>query len=206
MRLILLKVFLPILMLVLLAFDNCFAQVSVGQPAPFFSASDSNGKTVSLSDFKGKFVVLEWINHGCPFVRKHYEGGNMQKLQGLYTAKGVIWLSISSSAHGKEGFMTAEQANLVSKEKKSLASHFLLDSDGQIGRLYGARTTPHMFIIGPEGKLIYAGAIDDNDSSRLSSVEGANNYVAKSLDEAISGKEVSEPSTEPYGCSVKYGN
>ena len=180
------------------------AEAVVGQAAPAFSATDSSGKTVSLSDYKGKFVVLEWLNHGCPFVRKHYESGNMQKLQATYTAKGVVWLSVASSAEGKEGYMTAEQSKTAYEEKHSVATDVILDADGKVGKAFGARTTPHMFIIGPDAKVIYAGAIDDNDSTRASAISGAKNYIAQALDEALAGKTVSEPSTEPYGCSVKY--
>jgi peroxiredoxin len=186
------------------ATQSSIAETKAATDAPNFSLVDSLGKTYSLSDLKGKFVVLEWLNHGCPFVRKHYSSGNMQKLQSTYTAKGVVWLSIASSAPGKEGFMTAEETNAAIKEKKSQATAVLIDSDGKVGKLYGARTTPHMFIINPESKLIYSGAIDDNSSSRSAAIEGAKNYVAQALDEAMAGKVVAESETEPYGCSVKY--
>lgn len=193
-----------ILVTLQISVNSCFAEAVVGKLAPDFTATDSLGNRHSLSEYKGKFVVLEWMNHGCPFVRKHYEGGNMQKLQSDYTAKGVVWLSIASSGPGKEGYMTPDQANTAIAEKHSAATALLLDADGKIGRLYGARTTPHMFIVGPDSNLIYAGAIDDNSSTRSSSIAGAKNYVAKALDEALAGKAVSEPNTEPYGCSVKY--
>jgi peroxiredoxin len=183
---------------------SAFADAVVGQAAPEFIGTDSNGKTHTLSEYNGKYVVLEWLNHGCPYVRKHYDTGNMQKLQADYTAKGAVWLSIASSAEGKQGHLNAEETNSKIQEKNSKSTAVVLDASGTIGKLYGAKVTPHMFIINPEGNLIYAGAIDDNSSSRPSSVEGAKNYVSKALEEAISGKVVSEAQTEPYGCSVKY--
>ena len=199
------KKFLSLALFGLLSFSSpVFAEAVVGQMAPAFGTVDSNGVPHSLADLKGKYVVLEWLNHGCPFVKKHYSSGNMQKLQKTYTAKDVVWLSVASSAPGKEGYMTADETNAAVKEKQSAASAVLMDTDGRIGRAYGAKTTPHMFVIDPSGKLIYAGAIDDNDSARASSVEGAKNYVAQALDEAMAGKAVSEPVTEAYGCSVKY--
>lgn len=198
------SLFIGLISTLLAPTNVAFAGSRVGSEAPNFTLVDSNGKSHSLSDFKGKYVVLEWLNHGCPFVKKHYGTGNMQKLQSSYIAKGVVWLSIASSAPGKEGYMDAEQTNAAIKEKNSQAAAVLIDADGKVGKSYGARTTPHMYIVNPEGKLIYAGAIDDNSSSRAASVEGAKNYVVQALDEAMAGKAVSEAATEPYGCSVKY--
>lgn len=181
-----------------------FAAPQPGSPAPDFKLTDSNGKEHSLSDFKGKFVVLEWLNHGCPFVVKHYASGNMQKLQKDYTGKDVVWLSIVSSAPGKQGHMSPEETNKTKAEKGSAATAILLDEDGTVGKLYGAQVTPELYIINPEGTLIYAGAIDDVKSTDQADVKDAKNYVAQALDEALAGKPVSEPTSKAYGCSVKY--
>lgn len=180
------------------------ADAVVGQSAPQFQATASDGKTYSLSDLKGKYLVLEWFNNGCPFVKKHYNTGNMQALQKKYTEKGVAWLSVSSSASGKQGYLNDASIKEVATEWKPAHTALLLDRDGKIGKAYGAKTTPHMFVVDPDGKVIYAGAIDDNDSSRESSVAGAKNYVALALDAAMAGKPVEIASTESYGCSVKY--
>lgn len=176
----------------------------VGKSAPDFTLTDTHGKKHSLSDYKGKFVVLEWINHDCPFVGKHYGSGNMQKLQKKYTKKGVIWLSINSSAPGKQGHCSPEKANKLTKEKDAAPTAVLLDPDGKVGKLYGAKTTPHMFIINPEGILIYNGAIDDKPSTNVADIAKAKNYVQTALDEALAGKKVTIRATQPYGCSVKY--
>jgi peroxiredoxin len=183
---------------------NAQAEVTVGKPAPAFTLTGADGASYSLAELKGKFVVLEWLNYECPYVVKHYDSKNMQQLQQTYTSKGVKWFAVNSSAEGKQGHLTPEQALALAKEKGAAATATLLDHSGEVGRLYGAKTTPHMFVINPEGTLIYAGAIDDNDSTRLSSVEGAKNYVAAALDEAMAGKPVSVASSRPYGCSVKY--
>ena len=177
---------------------------TVGQPAPEFELKDTGGTAHTLSDFKGKHVVLEWTNPDCPFVKKHYDQGDMQALQKEYTAKGVIWLSIASSAPGKQGHYTAEQWTELKKTKGHQSTAVLLDPDGKVGKQYDARTTPHMFVINPEGRLIYAGAIDDNPSTRPADVKTARNHVRAALDEAMSGQPVSVPSSKPYGCSVKY--
>jgi peroxiredoxin len=176
----------------------------VGSAAPSFSATDSNGKTVSLADYKGKYVVLEWFNPECPFVKKHYGGGNMQKLQKNFTDKGVAWLTIDSNAPGKEGNLTAEQANKTMADWKVHSTALLLDPDGKVGKAYGAKNTPHMFIISPEGKVIYEGAIDSKASPNPDDIPSSTNYVKLALDEAMSGKTVTTPSSRPYGCSVKY--
>jgi peroxiredoxin len=178
----------------------------VGQPAPDFTLTDTMGQSHMLSALKGKFVVLEWSNYDCPFVKKHYGTGNMQKLQKTYTEKDVVWLTINSSAPGKQGNYPPEKWNEMIKEKGSAATAVLLDPDGTIGRLYGAKTTPHMFVINPEGVLIYKGAIDDQPSFKPETVTGAKNYVAAALDAAMAGKPVETPSTQSYGCSVKYGD
>ena len=188
----------------LVATGTVFAAPQVGQPAPEFTLTDSNGTSHKLSDFKGKFVVLEWLNHGCPFVQKHYDGGNMQGLQKEYTGKDVVWLSIVSSAPGKQGHMSAEETNKTKEEKGSAATAILIDEDGTVGKLYDAKVTPELYVVNPEGVLVYAGAIDDRKSTDAADVAGAKNYVKQALDEAMAGKPVSEPSTPAYGCSVKY--
>jgi len=176
----------------------------VGQPAPNFTLADTYGNNHSLSDYKGKIIVLEWINHDCPFVAKLYNSGKMQELQKTYTGKGVIWLSINSSAPGKQGFRTPEEANELTRQKKAAPTALLLDSEGRVGKLYGAKTTPHMFIINKDGILVYNGAIDDIRSTNIEDVAKAKNYVQLALDELLAGKEVSIKTTQPYGCSVKY--
>lgn len=181
-----------------------FAAVENGKPAPDFELKDSNGKTVKLSDYNDKYVVLEWINHQCPFVKKHYGPSNMQDLQKKYTQKGVVWLSICSSAPGKQGYESADGWNQTITDKKMASTAVLLDEKGTVGKLYDAKTTPHMFIIAPKGQLIYQGAIDSIKSPSSNDISGATNYVAEALDAHMAGKEVPNPITKPYGCSVKY--
>ena len=176
----------------------------VGTNAPDFSVTDSKGKTHSLSQYKGKFVVLEWFNPECPFVKKHYGSGNMQKLQEEFTGKGVVWLSIDSSAPGLEGNLTAEQANKKMAEWKTKQTALLLDAEGKAGQAYGAKNTPHMFVINPEGKIVYEGAIDSKASPNPADIANSTNYVKVALDESMAGKTVSTANTKPYGCSVKY--
>lgn len=183
---------------------SALAQIENGKPAPDFTLADSNGNQVSLSQFKGKFVVLEWLNYDCPFVMKHYNSGNMQNLQKTWTGKGVTWLSIISSAPEQQGYYEAADVNRLNEEKKASPTAILLDPDGGAGKLYGAQTTPHMFVIDPEGILVYQGAIDDIRSTNPDDVARARNYVSAALDEAMAGKPVSVPSTKSYGCSVKY--
>ncbi|MCO5143963.1 MAG: redoxin domain-containing protein [Oligoflexia bacterium] len=197
-----------ILFLLAVVFSLPAFAVESGEKAPDFSLSSSQGKKVSLSDYKGKTVVLEWLNYGCPFVKKHYGSGNMQSLQKEFTGKGVEWISIISSAPGKQGHSTPKQAEADRKENKSNASEVLIDEDGKVGKLYGAKTTPHMYIINESGILIYQGAIDDKPSADKADVKTANNYV-KSFLVASLGKDEKklasmEASTTPYGCSVKY--
>ena len=188
----------------LMGFVPAHAAPSVGQPAPDFTGTDSNGKTHKLSDFKGKTVVLEWTNPGCPFVMKHYDSGNMQKLQGEATGKGIIWLSINSSADGKEGNMTPEETNKYITDKGVKATARLLDPTGEIGKLYDAKTTPHMFVVDKDGVLVYDGAIDSNDSFKPETIEGATNYVTQALDSLAKREKIEPAKTKPYGCSVKY--
>jgi peroxiredoxin len=178
----------------------------VGESAPDFSASDSNGQTRKLSDYKGKFVVLEWTNQGCPYTRKHYDSGNMQKLQKYWTQKGVVWLTVVSSAPGAQGYVTAAQENDYLKKENASPTAVLLDPKGDLGHLYEAKTTPHMYIIDPKGNLIYNGAIDDKATTDTSDIAGATNYVSQALEQAMAGKPVANAATRPYGCSVKYAN
>ena len=176
----------------------------VGAPAPGFTLTDSNGKTHSLGEFKGKYVVLEWFNPGCPFVQKHYTSENMQALQKKFTGKNVVWLTIDSSAPGKEGYLTPEAAKKQMAEWKMHPSALLLDPEGKVGQQYGATNTPHMYVIDPKGELIYSGAIDDKPTPNPADVKGASNYVQAALEEAMAGKPVKTPTSRAYGCSIKY--
>ena len=176
----------------------------VGETAPGFTLKASNGKDVSLSDFKGKYVVLEWWNYQCPFVQKHYDSGNMQKLQKELTKKGVVWLIICSSAQGKQGYVTAEKANELMKSYSMGQTAILLDPAGDVGHAYKAKTSPQMFLITPKGKLVYDGAIDSIKSTNKADIAKAENYLLRAYNEVINGKEVSKPKTQPYGCTVKY--
>jgi len=177
---------------------------AVGSAAPGFSRADAKGQTHSLSQYKGKYVVLEWFNPECPFVKKHYGSGNMQKLQDQYTSKGVVWLTIDSNAPGTEGNITPEQAQKISASWKTHETALLLDPEGKVGRAYGAKNTPNMVIINPDGKIAYEGAIDSKASPNPADIPSSTNYVKAALDESLAGKSVSTPQTKPYGCSVKY--
>ena len=191
----------------LLVMLSAFAVAAkVGEAAPDFTGTDTNGQSHKLSSYRGKYVVLEWHNQGCPYTKKHYETGNMQKLQKEWTGKGVVWLSVISSAPGKQGYVTATEENDYLKRTNSAPTAVLLDPKGDLGRMYGAKTTPHMYIIDPQGELIYNGAIDDRPTADQGDVAGAKNYVTQALEEATSGKAVSTASTTPYGCTVKYAN
>jgi len=183
---------------------RCFADVSINTPAPDFTLNDSNGLTHSLTEYKGKYVVVEWVNYECPFVIKHYGSGNMQKLQNELTAKDVIWLSINSSAEGNQGYFPTEKINALMEERGAKSTAYLLDTDGTVGKMYGAKTTPHMFIVNPDGNLIYKGAIDDIASFDPADIPNAQNYVLAALSAAMAGNDVAVPSTKSYGCSVKY--
>lgn len=191
-------------LLLTVAAATASAAAKVDSPAPAFTLKDSNGKEHSLEDFKGKYVVLEWVNYDCPFVRKHYRSGNMQKLQTAYTDKDVVWLSICSSAPGKQGHFEGEDLTARIAEEKAVPTAYLVDADGSVGKEYDAKTTPHMYVINPEGVLIYAGAIDDKASTDVDDVRGAKNHVAAALDAAMAGKTIAVKSSKPYGCSVKY--
>jgi hypothetical protein len=183
---------------------SAYAAPQIGQPAPEFSAVDSNGKTVKLADFRGKTVVLEWTNDGCPYVKKHYSTGNMQSLQMEETAKGIVWLTVISSAPGAQGHVSGDEANALTTSRGAAPTAVLLDPDGAVGHLYDARTTPHMFIVNGEGALVYMGGIDDKATSEHADVKTARNYVRAALDNLAAGAPVENAVTRPYGCSVKY--
>ncbi|SEA32474.1 thioredoxin family protein [Microbulbifer marinus] len=194
-----------VLMMTLAVPALALAVATPGEKAPAFSEVDAEGKTHSLEDYKGQWLVIEWFNKECPYVRKHYGSGNMQALQKKYTAQEINWLTVISSAKGKQGYLEPEQAMAVAASHELNASApFLLDSDGSMGRAYGAKTTPHMFIINPEGKVVYAGAIDDNDSANPAVIPQSKNYVAAALDASLDGKAITVASSRAYGCSVKY--
>jgi hypothetical protein len=180
--------------------------ITPGAPAPDFKGTDADGRTQSLSQYRGKYVVLEWANQGCPFDRKHYLSGSMEALQKQWTAKGVVWLSVISSAPGEQGYVTAAEEKEYLNRMHATPTAAILDPNGAIGRLYAAKTTPHMFVIDPSGKLIYQGAIDDKPTPDQADLKGAHNYVSAALEEAMSGKPVETATTRPYGCSVKYAN
>lgn len=175
-----------------------------GQPAPDFTVADATGKQHRLSDYRGRMVILEWLNHDCPYVRKHYNSGNMQRLQQKYTGEGAVWLSIVSSAPGKQGHFPNDVHMQHKREKNGAANAILVDLDGAVGRAYGAQTTPQMVVILPDGMVAYNGAIDDKPTARLGDIEGAHNYMVAALDEIAAGKPVSRPTSQPYGCTVKY--
>jgi peroxiredoxin len=180
------------------------AEVQVGKQAPDFALTDTNGKTHHLSDYKGKYIVLEWYQPDCPFVRKHYKSGNMQALQKEYAGRGVVWLSIDSSAAGQEGNYPPAELNQIAVKSGAGRTALLLDADGKVGHLYGAKTTPDMYVINPQGVLVYQGAIDDKPSTDLADVKTAKNYVKSALNAVMGGQTVATASTRPYGCSVKY--
>lgn len=179
------------------------AAVKVGEPAPAFEAAGADGKPVRLADLKGQYVVLEWTNEGCPFVQKHYHG-NMQGLQKRYADQGVQWLTVFSSKPGAQGHVDAAGALKFKADYGASSTALVLDEAGAVGRLYGAKTTPHMYVVDPEGTLIYMGGIDDVPSADAADIPKATNYVQAALDEALAGKPVSTPVSKPYGCSIKY--
>jgi peroxiredoxin len=183
---------------------HAMAAPAVGQQAPDFIAVDTSGKQHRLSDFAGKFVVLEWTNPGCPFVRKHYGSGNMPATQKAATAKGVVWLSVNSTERAASDYLQPAALDAWMKAQSAAPTAVLMDEDGVIGRAYAARTTPHLFIIDPKGVLVYAGGIDSIASARADDIKTATNYVNQALGEAFGGKPVSAAATKPYGCSIKY--
>jgi peroxiredoxin len=194
----------PALILATLIISFAAQAVRVGDPAPEFTGTDTHGQTHKLSDYKGKFVVLEWTNNGCPYTQKHYESGNMQALQKQWTAKGVVWLTILSSAQGQQGYMTGSQENAYIMKVHAAPTAAILDANGTIGHLYSAKTTPQMIVIDPSGKLVYDGAIDDHPTTDTSDIPASKNYVSAALTQAMSGQSVATAYTRPYGCSVKY--
>lgn len=179
---------------------------AVGASAPAFTGTTSNGETVSLSDFAGKTVVLEWTNDGCPFVKKHYSTppSNMQTLQKTATGDDIVWLTVISSRPGSQGHVTPDEANELTTSRGAAPSHVILDESGDIGRLYGAKTTPHMYVVTPEGELVYDGAIDSIPSAKVDDIAKAENYVTAALGNLEAGEPVATPATKPYGCAVKY--
>lgn len=176
----------------------------VGEPAPDFTLTDSKGVSHSLSSFKGKYVVLEWINFDCPFVKKHYGSGNMQELQKKFTDQGVVWLSICSSAKGNQGHYSNDEINEMVTKQNGKQTAYLIDEEGKVGRMYNARTTPNMYVIDPQGKLIYAGAIDDDTSADPNAAKKAKNYVVSAIDKSKAGQKIDPETSKPYGCAVKY--
>jgi peroxiredoxin len=186
--------------------DRAAASASVGQPAPAFKVADTDGKPVALADFKGKYVVLEWTNPGCPYVQKHYDSANMQATQKAATAKGVVWLSVDSTARDAADYRSPADLAAWLRKHGAAASATLRDNDGVVGRAYGARATPHMYVVDPAGTLIYAGAIDSKPTANPADIKAATNYVSQALAESMAGKPVSVPATRAYGCSVKYGS
>ncbi|MCG2588176.1 thioredoxin family protein [Rhodohalobacter sulfatireducens] len=185
--------------------DKTKTDATVGDQAPSFEVMGADGAIYNLSDFEGQYVILEWLNHGCPYIQKHYNGNNMQQLQEKYTDQGVVWLSVISSAPGTQGYMEAEEARQSIEEQGASPTTILLDPEGEMGRAYDARVTPHMFIIDPSGTVRYNGAIDDKPTPAASSLETAHNYIDAAMNSLLNGEEVETKSTTPYGCSVKYG-
>ena len=186
--------------------STAYAAAAIGQPAPAFKATDTAGKPVSLADFKGRTVVLEWVNPGCPYVRKHYGSANMQATQKAAVDKGVVWLAVNSTAADASDYLAPAAMASWMKEQKAAASATLMDANGQVGRAYGARTTPHLYVIDTKGVLVYAGAIDSKPSANPADVKTATNHVNQALAETLAGKPVSVAATQPYGCSVKYSS
>ncbi len=182
------------------------AQALIGAAAPAFTLTDSNGRNLSLADFKGKTVVLEWTSHECPYVGKHYRGNNMQALQKKWTGQGVVWLSVISSAPGQPGYVSPQQANKLTADRGAAPTAVLFDPTGKVGHAYGARTTPHMYVINGEGALVYKGGIDDQPTARLQDLKSAKNFVDQALSEISQGKPVSVTASRAYGCSIKYGS
>jgi hypothetical protein len=191
-------------LLLALVSTAAFAAVEPGDTAPDFSLTDIHGQKHSLSDYKGKYIVLEWNNPECPFVRKHYDSGNMPKLQQEERAKGVVWLTINSASADREGDLPPDQIEKFLSGEHADPTAYLRDPDGTVGHLYGAKTTPHMFVIGPDGKLIYEGGIDNRPTPDPADIPGATNYVRNALEESMAGKPVTVATSRPYGCSVKY--
>ncbi len=193
-------------LLLLAPMPQAHASAAVGQPAPGFTLTDTAGKAVSLADFKGRHVVLEWVNPGCPYVRKHYDSQNMQGTQGAAKAQGVVWMAINSTASDHGDYLAPAALQQWMNGHRAAATATLMDAKGEVGRAYGARTTPHMYVVDPAGKLVYAGAIDSKPTPRAADIATATNYVKQVLAEVGAGKPVSQPTTRPYGCSIKYAD
>lgn len=203
-RLAIQRVMITSLMLLFALSFQSHAKISIGSQAPDFELVNSKGESVSLADYTGKYVVLEWTNHLCPYVVKHYDSDNMQSLQRKYTGKDVVWLSIISSAEGKQGYVDADKANMLTDKRNAAPSHVLFDPSGTVGKQYAAKTTPHMYVIDPDGKLQYAGAIDSIKSANPADIPKAENYLISSMTALFAGDPVEKPLTPPYGCSIKY--
>jgi hypothetical protein len=201
---ILLTLFVAALVAINMTVENERTGAIVGELAPAFAVADAYGNTHSISDYEGQFIILEWLNHDCPFVRKHYDGGNMQRLQEKYTDQDVVWLSVISSVPGTQGYLEPEEAQEITDEKNASPTAVLLDTDSVMGRAYDARVTPHMYIIGPDGTLLYNGAIDDRPTARARDLDGAFNYVEAAMASAMNGEEIEITTNTPYGCTVKY--
>ena len=184
--------------------ETAAAGPRIGAPAPAFSATDSNGRKVSLADLKGKTVVMEWTNDECPFVRKHYGSQSMQALQRKWTAQDVVWLSVVSSAPGEQGFVDGTKANKLTVDRGAAPTAVLLDPQGDLGRLYKAQTTPHMYVIKGDGTLAYMGGIDDKASTKAEDLKGAKNFVDAALTDISAGRPVAVATSRPYGCTVKF--
>jgi thioredoxin-related protein len=193
-----------VMAVVLLVSTGLAFAAKVGTPAPDFTGTSSAAQDISLAQYQGKYVVLQWHNKDCPYVRAHYDSGNMQKLQGEWTGKGIIWLTIISSAAGKQGYVDAKGAEADVRTNGAAPTATILDPAGTIGRAYRAQTTPHMFVIDPQGTLIYDGAIDNRATTSKANIGGSINYVSLGLTEAMAGKPLSHPTSRPYGCTVKY--
>ncbi len=200
------QILYPIAAALVIGCQPAIAALQPGTPAPAFQLPDANGKPVSLGQFKGKTVVLEWNNPGCPYVKKHYESGNMQKAQAAAKRDGAVWLSINSGGPGKQGHMNGAQANAFVAAQKAQPTAYLLDPKGVVGKVYGAMTTPHMYIVDKAGKLVYAGGIDDKATANKDDIAGARNHVLAALSELKAGKAVSVSTSRPYGCTVKYSD
>jgi peroxiredoxin len=199
-----LKILLAATLIAACGSTTAAAAPKIGEPAPEFTLQGADGKSYALSSFKGKHVILEWTNHECPFVKKHYDSGNMQSHQKELTAKGAVWLSVVSSAPGKQGHVDAAKATELTQSRKASPTAVLLDPSGDVGRKYDAKTTPHMYIVAPDGKLVYMGGIDSIPSADKGDIAKATPYVKVALNEAMAGKPVSNASTKPYGCAIKY--
>lgn len=195
---------IALMLIGLLVTASVSAKPEIGAPAPAFTGTDTSGQSWSLDDLQGKTVVLEWTNHDCPYVRKHYSGGNMQALQREATGNGILWLSVISSAPGKQGHVSPAEADALTRQRDAAPTAVLLDPDGTIGRAYGAQTTPHLFVIDGSGTLVYMGGIDDQPTTDPADIAGATNYVSAALADLAAGEPVRAPVTRPYGCSVKY--